>query len=306
MKKQLLILVMICVSIISTRAQYTLSPSIPPFGTQYMLNQATTGVTRAALGADQVWDYSSLTFNPMYTYQIVKLNTVGQRIQDSFPTCTYLEYMQMGAPNPDLNPMEFYEDKGTHIRRIGSKGSGSSLSKQNDTLILFNQAYNTTARYRNANFTYAGYGSLKVKTNIYDSVILLIQTYTGANDTALLFFKFTPYYQKLFGVFISAGNVAGAYYWEPTKSTSGINDIEMDRAIDLFPNPATTNFNIQLKNSSRTLRISMFDITGNCVYKGVNYNKSEVNIDIKAFSKGLYMVSIETDTGIETKKLLIQ
>ena len=75
-----------------------------------------------------------------------------------------------------------------------------------------------------------------------------------------------------------------------------VNDINKTK-ISIFPNPSSDFINIKSDEEIRSIKI--YDIKGSLV-KSDNNSK----IDISAFQKGDYVISIETRSGIETKKFI--
>jgi hypothetical protein len=79
-----------------------------------------------------------------------------------------------------------------------------------------------------------------------------------------------------------------------------INESSFGKNIQLSPNP--TNGNVTISNiepSITTIRI--FDVTGKKVYSLSNINKSEVQISLTDFGKGIYFVKL---TGNQQQKVI--
>jgi len=93
---------------------------------------------------------------------------------------------------------------------------------------------------------------------------------------------------------------------EVTLDINEVNFNENDTKISIYPNPATTNFNILL-NQSGSATIEIYNLTGKLVYQN-NIQTNLLNINTEStLSKGLYMVKIATDTKRTFyKKLLIK
>ncbi|KFC23440.1 T9SS type A sorting domain-containing protein [Epilithonimonas lactis] len=75
-----------------------------------------------------------------------------------------------------------------------------------------------------------------------------------------------------------------------------VNDINKTK-ISIFPNPSSDFINIKFDEEIRSIKI--YDIKGSLI-KSDNTPK----IDISAFPKGNYMVSIETKSRVETRKFI--
>ncbi len=79
-----------------------------------------------------------------------------------------------------------------------------------------------------------------------------------------------------------------------------INNIQ-DINLVIYPNPIR-NF-IGIKSGEKIKRIKIFDILGVEIYSNV-FNTSEIVINNK-FHSGIYLIEVETDSEIQTKKLVI-
>lgn len=53
-------------------------------------------------------------------------------------------------------------------------------------------------------------------------------------------------------------------------------------------------------------RISIINISGQQLMQASFYNQKQFDMDVSMLSKGIYLVKIQTNDGIETKKLVIQ
>jgi hypothetical protein len=302
MKQQLLTLAMVSSTIISSFAQVTMSKTLPPFGTKYKLGQsASATLAQPTLGADQVWDYSSETISALYTYTITDPTTVNQEFQDSCPTAKYVEILAIpGAPSPDLNPMEFMKDDGDYLIRVGEKGSGSGINTTYDTVFKFNQTFQTTEVYHNDEMTYAGYGSLKIKSTTYSDVALMLRTRTGSPDTSYIFYTFTPHFHRLAALGWTGGASAGLTFWEPLASNTGLKNLTLANT-SIYPVPATTALNIELDRNAQTGTAIVSTMEGKEVLKS-SFEGPSHSIDIQSLHTGLYFITIMVDGQTLTRK----
>lgn len=87
------------------------------------------------------------------------------------------------------------------------------------------------------------------------------------------------------------------------NSTLGTEDHVLNDGFSVYPNPSNSVINISKTNSNSTIKnVSLINIIGKTVYS----NTSIQPIDVGAFSKGLYILKIESqDGGVATKKILI-
>ena len=76
--------------------------------------------------------------------------------------------------------------------------------------------------------------------------------------------------------------------------------------ISVYPNPVTSGnlLNIKFSNNSNK-KLSIYSITGNLVYK-VETSENIIEINTLQFSNQMYILQIETNNNIITKKIIIQ
>jgi hypothetical protein len=74
--------------------------------------------------------------------------------------------------------------------------------------------------------------------------------------------------------------------------------VELSR---VYPNPATTEIHITLKNNLQLLQVNLYNQLG----QFIKQSKSNI-INISDLSKGLYLVEIETNQGKGIKKVMLE
>ncbi len=90
-------------------------------------------------------------------------------------------------------------------------------------------------------------------------------------------------------------------YREVTVATLGIEKNELEKSITIVTNPVVDVVSISTNNSIQLKKIIIFDINGRLLKR---IEGSFETISIKEFSKGLYLLKIETDKGIVSKKII--
>jgi hypothetical protein len=92
---------------------------------------------------------------------------------------------------------------------------------------------------------------------------------------------------------------------ELTKSVvTSVREEYLAEQISIFPNPSNNNFNI--KSENLTLKsLKIYSILGTEVFSNQQLTQN-ISIDIPHFPKGLYLLKIETERGIVTKKLIVE
>lgn len=86
----------------------------------------------------------------------------------------------------------------------------------------------------------------------------------------------------------------------PTAIKENTGDAEI---FEMYPNPAISAVNIQLKNESDA-NIKVFNAIGKLVYQA-EINKSSKGIQLEGFASGVYFVKVNSGNSSVTKKLII-
>jgi hypothetical protein len=90
---------------------------------------------------------------------------------------------------------------------------------------------------------------------------------------------------------------------------TGLSDVSVSESnLVLFPNPANTTLNIVV-NLETTKRIAVHDIAGKVVYinESLSLPPGEVfSMNTSFLTKGVYVVCVETESGVAVKKLVVE
>jgi hypothetical protein len=84
-----------------------------------------------------------------------------------------------------------------------------------------------------------------------------------------------------------------------TTCTGLKNQLAPAEGIQIFPNPA--NENVTVKNAANS-RLRLFESTGKLVCDK-NIEKSEEKIDVSSYAKGIYFMTLYSETGKPVKSL---
>ncbi|MCK6611927.1 MAG: T9SS type A sorting domain-containing protein [Bacteroidia bacterium] len=306
MKKLLLILLSASMAF-QVMAQIELSKTLPPIGsTLAILQAANTSLIRPASGINQTWDYSSISFTPQFTIEIKALSAVAKRYQDSCPSAKYVEQIEVpGAPSPDYLPMEFFEDKGNYMVRVGQKGSNLNLEKKNDTVFVFNLGFETAEIYSGARRSYSGSGTLKIGNETYTNVVLIKgKSVVNENqDTGYTFFQIAPYWTRIASVMFSNGQSIGISYWKPGQNSTYIKEQYQSLEFSVFPNPSQGSICIQSNSTNKQLQFSLTDLSGKLIHSG---NLSAGPISLSGLEKGIYLLDVKSDKERGYKKIIVE
>jgi len=82
---------------------------------------------------------------------------------------------------------------------------------------------------------------------------------------------------------------------------------ELNNNLSLYPNPATDQVFINSNIDEYFNKISIRDITGRLVYSAINSEEiNPININLSDLKNGLYLITAEGDSFIETFRLVVQ
>lgn len=160
-------------------------------------------------------------------------------------------------------------------------------------------------------------GNLALKFNYLDTYDEkdYVSIYDIKNDVETRFFgNETPENELIFsneGVFITFEtdkmNSIGKGFSLDFYPSIGINDYNTIE-FDVFPNPTKDNINIVYNEKYNNIKVEILDISGNILY--TENKKGEDNfystINISKYSDGIYFIRLSTETGISTKKIILE
>lgn len=128
----------------------------------------------------------------------------------------------------------------------------------------------------------------------------------GCRDlNANFFFKGLIDDIKVYNRVLTSSEVYDLYH-EKTCFFTSISEIEKDIDISLYPNPASSQLNIDILNAGDAIGYSVISSTGQIVYSGsIHKDDKTVNIQLPTLSSGLYTVSVKTTNNVINKRVII-
>lgn len=103
----------------------------------------------------------------------------------------------------------------------------------------------------------------------------------------------------------SLGNEnTAATQWSITYTPTGIDKLE-EYGINIFPNPSTGKFKLEIEDVKGIINLSVLDLSGKIIFnESMNNNSKE--IDLSKMAKGVYILQININSEILTAKILIE
>ena len=93
------------------------------------------------------------------------------------------------------------------------------------------------------------------------------------------------------------------------SSSIGIKETEVEKSIEIYPNPAIDYFYLKTSDLKGKLNITITDVTGKTVFYQeikINDNQKVLKINTSTFAKGFYYITILNNSKIYTKKLILE
>jgi hypothetical protein len=91
-----------------------------------------------------------------------------------------------------------------------------------------------------------------------------------------------------------------------TCGSNGINEMVSSSALNVYPNPATSDINLSITGTNTIQNVKVLDVTGKLVMQFNGLNVSEYKINRQNLSSGLYFVRIElSNKEAITKKIAL-
>lgn len=87
-------------------------------------------------------------------------------------------------------------------------------------------------------------------------------------------------------------------------TTNNINDVDLSKLISLFPNPTFGEVNIFPTHSININNINVVDLSGRVVFNIVLDSQEVTRFDLSHLQSGVYIIKIDTSSGVIFKKMI--
>lgn len=92
----------------------------------------------------------------------------------------------------------------------------------------------------------------------------------------------------------------------PDNSNVSILNTEMEKSIEVYPNPVKDVISISNPHDIKIEKIEIFDFSGIVAKKWDKWEPRETILKIESFKPGIYLLKIETEFGMITEKLIVE
>lgn len=149
---------------------------------------------------------------------------------------------------------------------------------------------------------------------IFEDIFLPAQQDDDIGSNGYVVFRIKPKSDLVVGDFIdgqaqiffdfNAPIITNVVSTQVVEDNLSVNDYNLDLTLELFPNPAKSSLNIKSSQSISDYKI--VDSKGRVIQFQNRIHKSELSIDIRELSNGIYFVNLQTEFGLVVKKIIIR
>jgi Secretion system C-terminal sorting domain len=322
----------------SAQPSYT-TIAVPPNNTAVSSRSTTYTGTLPLSGANQTWDFSSLSFTNPAATNIAYTNVNASPRASSFPNATYYEVSQNGDE-------VFYQITSTKSNLLGNYNNANNLTIVNSDVqtvlsVPFNYGDTQSDTYGasyvansipatktgSMQVNYNSYGTLTTPDGTYTNIPMLVST-TDETHT----FEFSP------GVSFSQRFVSTSYSWGyPGDYTFKFAIVKVDIYADgslsgtvtnalkienvptglfnsshvasaaVFPQPAKDKVSISANELDGSCKATIYNINNEIVLTHEGYAVDHsLALGIESLPQGLYIVELNNNEKMFRSKLIIQ
>jgi hypothetical protein len=119
--------------------------------------------------------------------------------------------------------------------------------------------------------------------------------------SSMIFFTITD------STLLSSGQI-GSYFLVDElalEGTTGIKNLSVSNSVEVFPNPARSEFHIYNKNTVGNFNYVFCDMTGKVLVRKTQINSDET-FSTDEFSPGVYFLNGYSDEGCFSKKIILE
>ena len=100
------------------------------------------------------------------------------------------------------------------------------------------------------------------------------------------------------------------YWWAvdnilvAATSPTAVNETSSSDGMEVYPNPTTGKANMQMSGLAN-VQMSIYNMYGECIYQQIS-TSSHQQIDLSSQPDGIYFITVKSENGTTTQKLIIQ
>jgi hypothetical protein len=324
MKKKYFTSAVLLVSCICALAQPVLNKSDFPSAYSADVNISTVqreifdgifGSTIGNPGPNQTWDFSVLTLPSTSTvkgsYAIVPISEALNSAL--FPLANYCIKSNYLANNVDFfgdDVYQMYYISASRIELLGSTSNDGTVTCPNNYIYfqfpysyntVLNGTYNCTdALPYNYTSVYDAYGALTTPMGAYYANVIRKKTIVDNSLTSFTWINTNPFSVIMEVDYTNDDSVKVYVYY---NGTLGVHDVDMSKAIVVYPNPSSSVLNLALSNNDSIDEVVVTDLAGKIVLR---QGQTTNQINIQDLSDGMYLLQVFSENGKYQTKFVKQ
>lgn len=257
---------------------------------------ATASTTNAGTaGANQTWDFSALTFTDIGTLSVVDKSSTT--FASDFPSANWCYMMYPTYSYFEITATEMLN----WASMIASTGGNNDYSNNPKKVLAFpfnyldtySDFYEENSSISQVDVTYDGYGTLVMPGGFtYYNVVRVNESYSGNDDYR--WYSLNP----LMSIAVFDGNT-NTMYWVKSDLTGGLAENKTSNSILIFPNPSSTDIQINFTSTNSEESLEIYSLSGALV-KAIKINCTQTEMSYKLstseLTKGIYTLKIGDST----------
>lgn len=259
--------------------------------------------------------WSELPGNPVSYFGILKADYLGNPQQiDTVHVTSLSEYIDTSA-DPDVHTEQYsiitYDTCGTFWQTSGyiqPVFCQSSLSTQGTVNVAWSAYFDT---HMNGPAYYVIYrGATPASMVSIDTVASFVNNYTDMNPLiGTSYYKIgTALYSACVPMRLQQNASASVYPVQSYSNAAPITVVGMTentlQEVSLYPNPSDGNFTV--RNITGNAVLNVYDVSGRIVSQQQLQQNTSQQITLSGIEAGVYLVTIENETGFYREEIVVQ
>lgn len=153
---------------------------------------------------------------------------------------------------------------------------------------------------------------IRASTHIYMPDGNEVQFEIDAVDSNLFYFDTQGFDDDFWTMYATNGevfdfvNISNTYFWLDSTNTMGAKSIAANPEFVLYPNPTNKLLNVEIPQELKLAFITIRDLYGReLLYTKVSSKQSKFEINVSAYSKGIYLIELVDQNGVKHSKRFV-
>ncbi|MGE0637109.1 MAG: YCF48-related protein [Bacteroidia bacterium] len=84
----------------------------------------------------------------------------------------------------------------------------------------------------------------------------------------------------------------------------GIHEADVNEDLRIYPNPAANSITLEIQLIGQQSSVKIYDVRGQQIFETVNNKQKKLSIDVSGFAAGLYVIQLQSQQGVVSKKFM--